>query len=188
MSDTFKFDKKCVPAAEYVVLRTMDRGDDLNLGGIYLTKSEFANDRLGFYRVEAVGKTAAKEYGLAEGDYVVADRLAQVAKTEPVSVMRYVNVIARTNETNDKFSPLRNMVFVQDKDDSVDDVGGILVANYSKKLRMGTIISMNVDPDLDVPYKVGDEVMLVKGGDSFQVGSEHVWIYKHDMIACVVEN
>ena len=187
MSDTLKFDRKCVPAADYVVMRTLDRGDDLDMGGIYLTKSEFANDRLGFYRVEAVGKNAAKEYGLKEGDYVVADRLAQVCKTEPVAVMKYVNVIARTNETNDKFSPLRNMVFVQDKDDSVEDVGGILVTNYSKQLRMGKIVSMNLDPNIEVPYKVGDEVMLVKGGDSFQVGSEHVWIYKHDMIACVVE-
>lgn len=187
MSDTIMFDRKCVPAADYVVLRVLDRGDDLNVGGIYLTKSEFANDRLGFYKVEAVGKNAAAEYGLEIGDYVVADRLAQVCKTEPVAVMKYVNVIAKTNETNDKFFPLKNMVFVQDGDDSVDDVGGILVTNYSKKLRTGKIVSMNISDGVDVPYKVGDEVMLVKGGDSFQIGSEHVWIYKHDMIACVVE-
>jgi len=188
MSDTVKFDKKCVPASDYVVLKTLDRGDDLNLGGIYLTKSEFANDRLGFYRVEAVGKNSAKEYGIEPGEYVVADRLAQVCKTEPVAVMKYINVIAKTNEANDRFYPLRNMVFVRDDDGKVDEVGGILVQNYSKQLRLGTIVSMNIDKDIDVPYKVGDKVMLVKGGDSFQVGSEHLYIYKHDMIACVVED
>ena len=187
MSDTMRFDRKCVPAADYVVLRVLDRGDDLDMGGIYLTEGEYANDRLGFYRVEAVGGHAAAEYGLKEGDYVVADRLAQVCKTEPVAVMKYVNVIARTNETNDRFFPLRNMVFVKDDDGSVDDVGGILVSNYSKQLRLGKVVDMNLDPDVEVPYRVGDQVMLVRGGDSFQVGSEHIWIYKHDMIACMVE-
>ena len=171
-----------------MVLRVLDGGDRLDAGGILLTKSEFANDRLGFYRVESVGKNAAREYGLVPGDYVVADRLAQVCKTEPVAVMKYVNVIAKTNETNDRFYPLRNMVFVRDDDGKVEDIGGILVSKYSKQLRLGTVVSMNTEDGIEVPYKVGDKVMLVKGGDSFQVGSEHLYIYKHDMIACVVED
>lgn len=187
MSDTVKFDRKCIPASDYVVLRVLDRGDKLDMGGILLTKSEFANDRLGFYKVESVGKNAEKEYGLEPGEYVVADRLAQVCKTEPVAVMKYVNVIAKTNDKRNKFFPLRNMVFVRDEDEQVENVGGILVSKYNKQLRLGTIVSMNVEDGIDVPYKVGDKVMLVKGGDSFQVGSEHLYIYKHDMIACVVE-
>ena len=46
---------------------------------------------------------------------------------------------------------------------------------------------INLEIEKDIPYKKGDTVMLSKGGDSFQVGDQHVFIYKHDMVVCKVE-
>ena len=184
---TIHFDRKCIPASEYVVLRVIERNDSMSLGGILISEGAYSNDRLGFYRVEEVGETAAGEYGLKRGDYVLADRLAQVYKTSPIAVMKYVNVIAKTNSENSQYSPLKNMVFVKDERNATQNVGGILVNNYSAQVRVGEVVAMNIDESVKVPFGIGDKVMLSKGGDSFQIGTEHVYIYKHDMIVCVVK-
>jgi co-chaperonin GroES (HSP10) len=184
---TIHFDRKCVPASEYVVLRVIDRNDSMCLGGILVAEGAYSNNRLGFYQVEEVGEKAAEEYGLKRGDYVLADRLAQVYKTAPISVMKYINVIARTNADNTQYSPLKNMVFVKDEKNSTQNVGGILVSNYSAQVKVGEVVAMNIDDSIRIPFKKGDKVMLSKGGDSFQIGTEHVYIYKYDMIVCVVK-
>ena len=181
-----QFDKECVPTSEYVVLQIINRNDEIKLDQIYLPGNARANDRLGHYKVLAVGDKAASEYGLIPGDYVVADRLAQTYQTAPVAVMKYVNVIAKTNEANNQFEPLKNMVFVKDQIEETTKVGEIYIQNYNKKINIGTIVSMNIDPSITVPYQKGDKVMLSKGGDSFQIGNQHVFIYKYDMIACKV--
>lgn len=188
MNDTIEFNEKCVPAPDYVVLRVIDRNDNFDIGGILMPSSSFSNERVGFYQVVDVGSNAAREYGLKIGDYVVADRLAQCYKTRPIAVMKYTNVIARTDEKNMTFSPLRNMVFVKDDPHKATDVGGILVNNYNKQLNIGEVVAMNVDKDIEVPFKVGDNVMISKGGDTFQIGTLHIFIYKYDMIVCKVEN
>ena len=190
MSGTIEFDKKCIPTSEYVVLRIINRNDKFNAGGIMLPQEVFSNDRLAFGKIEEVGKKAFEEYGIKSGDYVVFDRLATAYQTEPVAVIKYVNIIAKTNEDNTTFSPLKNMVFVQDESNTTQNVGGILVNNYNKQLRIGKVVALNLDPEIekDIPYKKGDTVMLSKGGDSFSVGDQHVFIYKHDMIVCKVED
>lgn len=188
MNDTIEFNKKCIPASEYVVLKVIDRRDTFKIGGLLMPASAFSNERLGFYQVLDLGKKAAEEYGLKVGDYVVADRLAQCYKTRPIAVMKYVNIIAKTDSENLTFSPLRNMVFVQDNPNKTTNVGGFLVTNYKKQLNIGEVVAMNIDPDIEVPFKVGDNVMLSKGGDSFQIGTQHVFIFKHDMIVCKVED
>ena len=189
MSGTIEFDKKCIPTSEYVVLRIINRNDKFNAGGIMLPSTAYSNDRLAFGKIEEVGKKAFEEYGVKKDDYVVFDRLATAYQTEPVAVIKYVNIIAKTNEENTTFSPLKNMVFVQDESDTTQNVGGILVNNYNKQLRIGKVVAINLDPEIekDIPYKKGDTVMLSKGGDSFQVGDQHVFIYKHDMVVCKVE-
>ena len=188
MNETIHFDRKCIPAPDYVVLRVIDRHDEFQIGGLFLPTASFQNDRLGFYQIIDLGSNAAKEYGLKIGDYVVADRLAQCYKTEPVAVMKYVNIIAKTDDKNATFSPLRNMVFVKDDPNKTVNVNGFLVTNYNKMLNIGEVVGMNIDPDIEVPFKVGDNVMLSKGGDSFQIGTLHIWIYKYDMIVCKVED
>ena len=97
-------------------------------------------------------------------------------------------MIVRTNADNTQYSPLKNMVFVKDEKNTTQNVGGILVNNYSAQVRVGEVVAMNIDDSVRVPFKVGDRVMLSKGGDSFQIGTEHVFIYKHDMIVCVVKD
>ena len=128
------FDRKCVPTADYVVLEVINRNDSMEMDGILLAQSNYSNERLGHYKVLEVGENAAREYGLVPGDFVVADRLAQTYKTEPVAIMKYVNIIAKTDKDASTFSPLKNMVFVKDFAESTQDVGGILVANYNKSL------------------------------------------------------
>jgi hypothetical protein len=78
------------------------------------------------------------------------------------------------------------MVFVKDDPHKATDVGGFLVNNYKKQLNIGEIVAMNIDSDIEVPFSVGDNVMISKGGDSFQIGTMHIFIYKYDMIVCKV--
>lgn len=186
MNDTIEFDKKCIPATEYVILKVINRNDSFEVGGLVLPSNSFSNERVGFYQVIDLGKKAAEEYGLKIGDYVVADRLAQCYKTRPVAVMKYTNIIAKTDKDNLTFSPLRNMVFVKDDPHVATDVGGFLVNNYKKQLNIGEVVAMNLDADIDVPFKVGDNVMLSKAGDAFQIGTMNIFIYKYDMIVCKV--
>lgn len=186
-NQVIEFNKKCTPASDYVVLRVINKNNNMNLNGILVAESAYANDRLAFAQVVDVGSNAAKEYGLKKDDYVCYDRLASVYQTEPITVIKYVNIICLTNEDNTRFSPLKNMVFVKDEKDTMQNVKGILVNNYNKQLRIGEVVSMNISEDISVPYKKGDKVMLSKGGDSFQVGNEHVFIYKHDMIVAKVD-
>ena len=46
---------------------------------------------------------------------------------------------------------------------------------------------MNLDKENVGPFKVGSKVMLVKGGDFVQVGEKNIYIYKHDMLICTIE-
>jgi len=185
MANTIEFNKKCIPSPEYVVLRLKDRGDNLNMGGILIANSEYSNERLAHALVLDVGTRAREEYGLETGDWVMFDRLASAYQTSPIAVTKYVNVICKTNEDKSQFSPLKNMVFVEDEANTTQNVGGVLINNYKKKLNIGKIVAMNVDHE--VPYETGDSVMISKGGDSLQLGDKHIFIYKHDMIVCKVE-
>lgn len=186
MANTIEFNKKCVPATDYVVLRVINRNEEMRLGNVYVASGEFSNERVAYGEVLEVGKNAKTEYGLSVGEYVVFDRLATVAQTAPIALTKYVNIIAKTDKDNKTFSPLRNMVFVKDENDTVTKVGNVLVQNYNKKLNIGRIVAMNIDKDIEVPYQVGDNVLITKGGDSFQIGDDHVFIYKHDMLCCKV--
>lgn len=185
MASTITFNKKCIPAPEYVVLRIKDRGDNIEIGGILISNSEYSNDRLAHAQVVAVGSKAKEEYGLKEGDWVMYDRLASAYQTHPIAVTKFFNVICKTNETKSQFSPLKNMVFVKDEVNTTQNLDGVLLNNYKKKLNIGKIVAMNVDEE--VPYKVDDDVMISKGGDSLKLGEHHIFIYKKDMIVCRVE-
>jgi hypothetical protein len=84
--------------------------------------------RLGLYIIEDIGSKASEETNLVVGDYVLADRLSSFAHTEPVCLMKYNNVICKTNKDRSAYIPLRNQVFVQhDKKEDVSNVGGVYV-------------------------------------------------------------
>ena len=92
---TIKFDKKCVCGPEFVCIRIIDNCENLEVDGIVLAKKVQENGRLAFGKIENIGETAAKEYGLAEGDYVMFDRLSTFAHTAPVCLVRYNNIICK---------------------------------------------------------------------------------------------
>ena len=51
---------------------------------------------------------------------------------------------------------------------------------------IGTITKMNIDPSLNVPFSVGDKVMLTKGADVIEMSNATIHIYKHDMIVAKI--
>lgn len=180
-----EFDKKVKCGPEFVALRMLDKCDNIEFGGIYLPQTTATNMRLGFYIIEDIGSKASEETGLSVGDYVLADRLSSFAHTEPVCLMKYNNIICKTNKDRNAYSPLRNQVFVKhDKKEDVSNVGGVYVQNYTAKLNTGTIVSINVDDTANLPFQAGDKVMLVKGGDQIDLGDATFTIYKPDMLIC----
>lgn len=187
--NTIKFDKKVKCGPEFVALRIIENCDELNVGGIWLPDMVDNNDRLAFCKIEDVGEKSALEYGISVGDYVMIDRLSTFAHTAPVCVCRYNNVICLTDENQSVFKPLKNMIFIEpDEKNGITNVNGIYVSNYEDKLNTGTIIDMNCDDTLNIPFKVGDRVILTKGSDVVQVGDKTLYIYKPDMLVCTIED
>lgn len=184
-----KFDAKCKCGPEFVCVRIIENSDDLKIGSIYLPGSVGANSRLAHCVIEDVGEKAAEEYGIKVGDYVMIDRLSTFAHTAPVALLKYNNVIVKTDKDMLTYKPLRNMLFVEpDEKDGLTDVGnGIIVQNYQDKLNIGTITDMNVDEDKKCPFKVGDKVLVTKGADVVEVNGKQIHVFKHDMIICSIE-
>ena len=182
-----QFDKKLICGPEFVAVRIIENSDELKVGNIWMPQMCHENARTAFCKVENVGSKAAEEYGIAEGDYVIIDRLSTFARTAPVAAVKYNNVICKTNETNTEYFPLKNMAFVEpESKDPLSKVNGIYVANYDGKLNVGTITKMNIDPSLNVPFAVGDKVMLTKGADVIEMSNATIHIYKHDMIVAKI--
>lgn len=183
---TIEFDKKLTCGPEFVAIRIIENCEDLKVGNIWLPQTAEANNRLAFGVLENVGTTAAEEYGLKAGDYVMFDRLSTFAHTAPVAATRYNNVICLTNKEQTEFFPLKNMLFVEpDEKDGISNVNGIYVMNYADKLHLGTITKMNCVETL--LFKDGDKVMLTKGADNVQIGEKKLYIYKYDMIVAKIE-
>lgn len=186
------FDKTVICGPEYVALREIDSGKiGQTEAGFFISEEAAENNKLGFYKVQNVGEEARKNYGLKEDDYVMADRLASFYHTSPVCLMKYTNVIVKTNENRTEYKPLKNMIFVEEEKKEIKNSNGFYLQNDPNELRLGTIIDMNVDekdfPNL--PFKVGDKVMLVRGGDLVQFGQRMFFVFKPDQIICkVVEN
>lgn len=186
---TLEFDKKVKCGSEFVALRIIENNEELKIGNISLPSMTDANNRLAFCIVEDIGEKAASEYGVKNGDYVLIDRLSTFAHTAPVCMCRYNNIICLTDQTCSVVRPLRNMLFVEQQNhNEVLNINGIYVpGSYDEKLNTGTITAVNFDEDLHSIFKVGDEVILVKGGDYVEFGQHKIYIYKHDMIVCRIE-
>lgn len=186
---TIEFDKKVVCGPEFVAVRILENCDELQIGSIWLPQSTESNARLAHCKIEALGQKAAEEYGIAVGDYVMIDRLSTFAHTAPVALLKYNNVICKTNADKSDFWPLRNMMFVEpEKKDNVTDVGGVFITNYAEKLNIGKIWKMNCDAELNLPFKENDKVLVTKGADIIQLGNIVLHIFKHDMIICRIED
>ena len=186
---TIEFNKKLTCGNDFVAVTVIDLQNEAKAGGIYLPDSIESNGRLAFCKVDNVGKHAEDILGIAPGDYVMIDRLATFAWTAPTAVLKYDSVIMKTNETMTEFYPLKDTMFVvPDKKPHQSEVGNLIVLNYEKRLNLGTITKMGFETSEEYPFKPGDRVMLVKGGDEVQAGNSRVCIFKKDMIVCTVED
>jgi co-chaperonin GroES (HSP10) len=189
MTNQIEFNKTCKACDEYVVLKTIDVADEMVVNGIILSNNAFGNDRLGHYQVLDIGKKAKEEYGVEVGDYVFADRLASYYHTYPIAVMKYNNLIVKTNKDKTEIHPLKNMVLVKDERKSETNVGGIIITDYKKNINIGTVIEANISEDKQPQvFNVGDKVMLTKGADNVKINGEDYFIYKLDMIICKIED
>lgn len=186
---TIKFDKKLKCGNDFVAITVIETFNELKIGNIYLADSIAANQRLAFCKVDDVGVNAKKILGIEVGDYVMIDRLATFAWTAPNAVLKYDSVICKTNDTMTDFYPLKDVAFIEpDIKSDTTDINGVLVTNYDKRLNTGTISKMGFDTSNEYPFKVGDKVMLVKGGDEVSLGKTKIFIYKKDMIVCTIED
>lgn len=187
--NTVFFDKKVKCNDEFVALRILENCDDLKTDGIWLPSTVGENERLAHCVIEDVGAKAASEYGIKAGDHVMIDRLSTFGHTAPVCTCRYNNVICFTDENMRDFRPLRNMLFVEpDSKGNMTDVGGVYIANDADKLNIGTITAENLQSESDsCKFKVGDRVLLTKGPDTVEIGDRIIYIYKHDMLVCKIE-
>ena len=52
----------------------------------------------------------------------------------------------------------------------------------------GIITKIGFAPSDEYPFKEGDKVMLVKGGDVVSFGNSRIHIFKKDMIVCTIED
>lgn len=186
---TIEFNKKLTCGNDFVAVTVIDVQNDIKQGNIWLPADVGSNSRLAFCKVDNVGKNAHDILGIEPGDYVMIDRLATFAWTAPKAALKYDSVIMKTNESKSEFFPLTGSLFVKpDKKENATEVNGVLVVNYEKRLNLGTIEKTSFEPSEEYPFKPGDRVMLVKGGDEVSIGGQLIHIFKKDMIVCTVED
>lgn len=186
---TIQFDKKLKCGNDFVAVTVLDVQDEAKVGNVYLPDSYMSNGRLAHCKVEDVGVEAKSKLGIEVGDYVMIDRLSTFAWTSPSAALKYDSVICKTNESKTEFFPLKDSLFVEpDQKDNMTEVGGLLIANYDKRLNLGTVVKTNFEKTDEYPFEVGDRVMMVKGGDLLDTGDVKIHIFKKDMIVCTVED
>ena len=186
---TIKFDKKLTCGKDYVAVTVLDVQNESKVGNIYLPDTFMANGRLAHCKVDNVGSGAKERLGIEVGDYVMVDRLATFAWTAPSAALKYDSVICKTNGSRTEYFPLKDTMFVEpDEKSDKTEVNGVLVVNYEKRLRLGTITKTAFDKSDEYPFGIGDKVMLVNGGDLLDAGDVKIHIYKKDMVVCTVED
>ena len=111
-----ELDCKLTPAPEMVVLREISESN-ASAGGFVLAEGTLGNSRTGFFKVEAVGRTAFEKTALKEGDFVYADRLASHYHTAPVCVMKWDNVLLISDENRDSLKSMPGWALIVEEDE-----------------------------------------------------------------------
>ena len=182
------FDEKVECGTIYVALRQLEENREINIGGFVLSEKSLSNEKLGLFRIESIGSIAKEETGLEVGDVVFADSLAAFYHSEPVCLMRYDNVILKTNETKDDFWPLANKIVVEADVSETTKVGGIWMQREDV-VKTGVIIKQNLKKPEIWPFKIGDRILLTsKGGTLVKFGMRHLYIYNGEDILCKILN
>lgn len=153
-----ELDCALTPAPDKVVLREIGRTTQ-SAGGFLLSDDTMRNDRSAFFKVEAVGKVAAKKTGVKPGDYVYADPLSSHYHTHPVCVIPWQGIILLTDENKDNLKTVPGMVLLEQEEEKK---GGFIA--QSNDIRRGKIVQIvypeDMKPEEVPPFKVGDTVML----------------------------
>lgn len=190
------FDKDCVPADDIVVLRIVDN-DTLSSknGGFAIGDDSLRNLRVGFARIERIGKTAHEKTGLEPGSWAFYDKLAVFYHTEPIGLVRWNALIMESNPEKTKYRPMAGRCIVQETGSDSGESGGFVIPT-SNELKIGVVKA--ITPPYEVvqsayPFKVGDKILLTKDerdelhgfkGDSNLDPTKPILIYKTDAIIC----
>lgn len=191
------FDRDCEPANDIVVLKIIDN-DTLSSKdkGFVIGDDSLRNLRVGFAKIEKIGKEAKEKTGLDAGAYVFYDKLATFYHTEPVAMLRWNALIMESNAEKTKYRALGGRCIVQPVKEEVGQ--GSFVIPSSDELKIGVIKSITppytMNPDM-YPFKVGDKVLLTKEerdtlhgfkGDESLDPTLPIHIYKTEDIICKV--
>jgi co-chaperonin GroES (HSP10) len=190
------FDRDCEPASDIVVLRIIDN-DTLSSksGGFVIGDDSLRNLRVGFAKIEKIGKEAKENTGLDVGAYVFYDKLATFYHTEPVAMLRWNALIMESNPEKTKYRAMAGRCIVQEVNLGNEEAGGFVIPG-SDEMHIGVIKSITppytVNPEA-YPFKVGDKILLTKEerdtlhgfkGDSELDPTKPILIYKTDAIIC----
>ena len=193
------FDKDCEPANDIVVLRIIDN-DTLSSksGGFVIGDDSLRNLRVGFAKIEKIGKEAKEKTGLDIGSWVFYDKLATFYHTEPIAMLRWNAIILESNPEKTKYKAMAGRCIVQEVSEN-EESGGFIIPT-SDEMHIGVIKSITppytMNPDA-YPFKVGDKILLTKEerdtlhgfkGDSELDPSKPIYIYKTDAIICKIND
>ena len=193
------FEKDCEPASDIVVLRIIDN-DTLSSksGGFVIGDETLRNLRVGFAKIEKIGKEAKEKTGLDIGSWVFYDKLATFYHTEPIAMLRWNAIILESNPEKTKYKAMAGRCIVQEVSEN-EESGGFIIPT-SDEMHIGVIKSITppytMNPDA-YPFKIGDKILLTKEerdtlhgfkGDSELDPSKPIYIYKTDAIICKIND
>lgn len=193
------FEKDCEPASDIVVLRIIDN-DTLSSksGGFVIGDDSLRNLRVGFAKIEKIGKEAKEKTGLDIGSWVFYDKLATFYHTEPIAMLRWNAIILESNPEKTKYKAMAGRCIVQEVSEN-EESGGFIIPT-SDEMHIGVIKSITppytMNPDA-YPFKIGDKILLTKEerdtlhgfkGDSELDPSKPIYIYKTDAIICKIND
>ncbi len=87
-----------------------------------------------------------------------------------------------------KVKPLDDRVLVEPMEEEEKTASGIIIPDTAKeKPRMGTVVEVGTDEDLQEHVKVGNKVLFAKyGGEDIEIdGKEYKIIQRSDILAIV---
>ena len=194
------FDKDCEPANDIVVLRILDN-DTLSTkdSGFIVGDDCLRNLRVGFAKIEKIGKEAKEMTGLDVGAYVFFDKLATFYHTQPIGLVRYNALIMESNPEKTKYRALGGRCIVQEVNESEESKGGFIIPT-SDEMKIGVIKSITPPYEGEnnsSNFKVGDKILLTKDehdtlhgfkGDSSLDPTKPILIYKTDAIICKIND
>lgn len=194
------FDKDCEPANDIVVLRILDN-DTLSTkdSGFVVGDDCMRNLRVGFAKIEKIGKEAKEMTGLDVGKFVFFDKLAVFYHTQPIGLVRYNALIMESNLEKTKYRALGGRCIVQEVSLGDESTGGFLIPT-SDEMKIGVIKSITPPYTMTsdaIPFKVGDKILLTKEerdtlhgfkGDGELDPTKPIHIYKTEAIICKIND